>query len=319
MANKSSSKPENSGSDLSKKRVKRLASYKSFKLANKVKPAGFKQLPGVFRLLRMSLGIVRNNKALFGGIIVIHSILSLVFVAGLSSSFDFVEAKKQLDELLGGQVSGAMTATTLMSYLFASTSAQSGDVAGTYQIFLVLMTSLAVIWSVREVMARHKVSAKDAYYRGIYPLVPLILVFFVIGLQLLPVVIGSTIYGIIVAGGLAINSLEKILWLIFFLLSALLSFYMILSSIFAAYIVTLPGMTPMKALRSARGLVMHRRTSVGIRVLAFPILYVFVALIILLPIVFFVPWLAVVTALFLGSCFICLWNTYMYLLYREML
>lgn len=318
MVKKFSAKSTDTGAT-SKKRVKKQATYKSFKLTRRVKPAGLKQLPGVFKLLNMSFRIIRDNKALFGGIILIHSILSLIFVAGLGSSLDFVEAKKQLDEFIGGQANGAATAATLMAYLFDSTSAQAGEVAGTYQLFLILISSLAVIWGVREVMAKHRVSAKDAYYRGIYPLVPLILVFFVIGLQLTPLVIGSTIYSIIVAGGLAVNSLEKILWLIFFLLSALLSLYMILSSLFAAYIVTLPEMTPMKALRSARGLVMHRRTSVGIRVLALPIFAAVLALIILLPIVFFAPWLAVVTALFLGAFFICLWNTYIYLLYREML
>ena len=54
---------------------------------------------------------------------------------------------------------------------------------------------------------------------------------------------------------IAIGALEKAIWWIFLGLTGLLSAYMISSSVFALFISTLPNMTPMKALRSARNLV----------------------------------------------------------------
>ncbi len=294
--------------------------YKHFRLSRSIKSKEVNApLPGFYSLLKGSLRVVSENKTLFGGIILIYSLLSLVFVAGLGSSMNFVQSKQHIGDLLGTSSTTVGSTLTLFVYLFDSTNAQAGEVTSAYQLFLLLITSLAVIWAVREVMAGNKISTKDAFYKGIFPLVPFILVLLVMGLQMLPFVIGSSIYGIVVSGGLAINSLEKIVWLVFFLLSALLSFYMLLSSIFAVYIVTLPDMTPMKALRSARGLVLYRRWSIGLRIIALPILMVVFAMILLTPIVLLVPWLAVGMVIILGAFYICLWHLYIYRLYRSML
>ena len=43
---------------------------------------------------------------------------------------------------------------------------------------------------------------RDAYYRGMFPLVPFVLVLALIGLQLLPLVIGATLYNIAVTNGI---------------------------------------------------------------------------------------------------------------------
>ena len=54
---------------------------------------------------------------------------------------------------------------------------------------------------------------------------------------------------------------------------------------FALYIVTLPDMTPMKALRSARELVRYRRWTVLRKVLFLPLMLLVVAAIIMVPII----------------------------------
>lgn len=93
---------------------------------------------------------------------------------------------------------------------------------------------------------------RDSYYKGMYPLVPFMLVLLVIGLQLIPLVFGNLIYSSVLQNGLAITVIEKVIWLFLFLMLALLSGYMMISSLFSLYIVTLPDMTPLRALRSAR-------------------------------------------------------------------
>lgn len=245
--------------------------------------------------------------------------MSLVFVTGLGSSFDFVQTKQDVEEFLGGEANQATTTIALFGYLVGSAGAQAGEVAGTYQLFLTLISSLAIIWAVRQVMAGEKVTAKDSYYRGLYPLIPLLLVLFVIGLQLLPALIGTTLYSIVLNNALAVTAIEKGIWLLLFILFWLLSLYMIVSSIFALYIVTLPEMTPLRALRSARGLVLHRRLHVGLRIIALPLVLLVVAMILLAPVILFVPVLAMVLFLIFSSFGLCLAHTYMYSLYREML
>jgi hypothetical protein len=94
---------------------------------------------------------------------------------------------------------------------------------------------------------------------------------------------------------------------------------MLASSLFALYIVTLPGMTPIRALRSARGLVRYRRWTVIRKILWLPLLLLLVAAVIMLPIII---WLTAVAqwVFFILSMFALLAvHSYMYALYRELL
>ena len=77
---------------------------------------------------------------------------------------------------------------------------------------------------------------------------------------------------------------------LFFL--ALLSLYMICSSLFALYIVTLPNVTPMKALRSARQLVLHRRFLVLRKILFMPLALLVLGAIIMIPLIIFLTFAA---------------------------
>lgn len=300
------------------KRKIKAGNYKSFKLSKKIKPAS-KPLPGFFGLFKKSLGVLKDNKVLFGGIIIINSLLGLLFVSGLGSSLDFVQAKNEIENLIGGEAGRWGVTLALFGYLLDSTGAQVGEIAGAYQTFFTLITSLAIIWAVRQVLAGEKVSAKEAYYKGLYPLVPFMLVLVVVILQLLPAAIGATIYSIIINGGLAVTALENALWLVLFVMLCLLSFYMVLSSVFALYIVTLPDMTPFKALRSARNVVLHRRLSIGLRVLALLLVLVLLVLTVVFPVIIFLPWLAMAVFLLFSSLCLYLVHSYMYHLYRSLL
>ena len=94
---------------------------------------------------------------------------------------------------------------------------------------------------------------------------------------------------------------------------------MISSSIFALYIVTLPDMTPLKALRSARQLVRHRRWTVLRKILFLPILLIVVAAIVMLPIIIWTPPLAQWIFFVLTMFAIAAVHAYAYALYRELL
>ena len=182
-----------------------------------------------------------------------------------------------------------------------------------------MITSLAVIWALRQVLAGVRVRVRDAYYLGMYPLIPFILVLLVIAVQLLPLVIGGTIYGIVISNGIAVYTVEKLAFALLFILLALLSLYMLSSSLFALYIVTLPDMTPMKALRSARELVRHRRWTVLRKILCLPIILLIVAAVIMVPIIIVLTPLAQWVFFVLTMFAVAAVHTYMYTLYRELL
>jgi hypothetical protein len=299
-------------------RVRKQRAYRHFRLSKRIKAQG-KPLPGALRLCKQSLALIKRNKNVFIGLIIVNSLLSLVFVAGIGSIFDFVDNKEHVENLLGGQTSTLITSLALIGSLGVAAGTQAQEVSGAYQMFLVLITSLASIWAVRQIMAGNRVTSKEAYYKGLYPLVPFILVLLVIFLQLLPSLIGATLYSIVISNSIAITAIEKGVWLLLFIVLSLLTLYLIASSAFALLIVTLPDMTPMQALRSARQLVLHRRINVMLRLLALPILLIAVGLIILAPVVLLVPWGAVVLFLLFVSFCICFGNVYLYNLYRSLL
>lgn len=299
-------------------RTKKEPTYKSFRLAKKIRPAPTKPLPGIIKLSKLALAPLKNNKKLFFGILLIHFVFTLVFVSGIGTSLDFVEVKNDLDEAFGGSLDKTTSAFALFSYALTSSSGTSNSSAN-YQIFISLIVSLAVIWSIRQVLAGEKIGVRQAFYQGIYPLVPFLVIIFVIGLQLIPFAIGSFVITTILANSLAISVLELSFWWVIFGLLSLLSFYMVLSSIFGLYISTLPDMTPLRALRSARGLVVHRRLQLVLRLLGLPIILAGLYVVILVPLIFIAPILVVPFFLLLGSFGLFFIHSYLYNLYRSLL
>jgi sterol desaturase/sphingolipid hydroxylase (fatty acid hydroxylase superfamily) len=144
-------------------------------------------------------------------------------------------------------------------------------------------------------------------------------VLLVIGLQLIPLIIGSTLYSLVIGNAIAVTLVEKLFWLVIFIALACLSLYFLSSSILAVYIVTLPEMPPLKALRSARELVKGRRLQVIRKVLWLPILLLLASSLIMLPIILWLTALAQVVFFILSMLVLIVVHTYMYSLYRELL
>ncbi len=299
-----------------KSRKRQKAVYKNFRLAKKIKHP--KQLPSGVAILKQSFRTVLDHKRVFGGIVVISALLQYAVVQSFGSPLNFLSLKAQVEDILGDGASRLTTGWVLFGSLVGS-SGSSGDVAGVYQTLIVLIATLASIWALRQILAGESIGVKDSFYKGMYPIIPFVLVIFVISVQLLPAAIGSFIYSAVFDNGLAVTALEKVLWFAVFLLLVLLSLYMILSSLFALYIVTLPEMTPLKALRSARNLVLHRRFSVALRLAVVLIVVGILAVAILLPLIIFIPVLAEATFYLFSAASIVLINTFVYLLYRELL
>lgn len=302
----------------SKSRTRSVPQHRTFHISKK-KLKQHASLPSAWKLFKETTSLVRNNKRLFLGIALFNAVISFVFVQGIGGVFDVVEFKKNIEELLGEESGQITTGVALFGYLLGSAGTGASQTGGTYQLFLVLITSLAVIWGVRQVLAGEKPRFKDSFYKGMYPLIPFLLVLFVVALQLVPLLIGNLVFTTVIQNELAVTAIEKIIWLLLFISLALLSAYMIISSLFALYIATLPDMTPLKALRSARELVLHRRISIGLRLVALPIVLTFFSALIFIPLLMFATPVASILFVAMTSLSLVIIHIYVYLLYRALI
>ncbi len=281
------------------------------------------RVTGSFRLFKRSIATLLKRKRLFLTITLVYLVLTIVLVKGLGVGSNIGELKTTLTDLFGGSLSKLTTGVALFGVLLGNINTTNGGTqAAAYQSVLLVTVSLAVIWALRQTLgaeSKQKLTARDAFYKGEYPLVPFLLVLIVIGLQLLPVVVASFLYSTVLVGGLAVTVIEKAVWLLIICLLILLSLYMITSSIFALYIVTLPEVRPLQALRSARDLVCYRRWTVMRKVLFLPVALLLLAAIITVPIILWSPVTAEWVFFILSMLGLAIVHSYLYTLYRELL
>lgn len=300
-------------------RVLKKPKYQSFTLQKKLKPTNDNKIPRGMRLFWRSLGVLKKQWKAFLGIIFIYAVLNIVLVQGLASSTDVASAKGSLDQVFTGGAQHLLTGAALFTYILGASGSSVSPSSEGYQLIIVLVISLVSVWALRETYANHKIRIRDGFYWGMYPLIQFFLVLLVIGLQLIPFALGVFIFGQVHATGVAVTWLETALWAVITFILALGSLYMLSSSILALYIVCLQGMTPMRALRSARQLVRGRRWLVLRRIIFLPFIMLVVAAVIVIPFILIVtaaaPWVFFV----LSMSAVVVIHSYMYTLYRELL
>jgi hypothetical protein len=178
---------------------------------------------------------------------------------------------------------------------------------------------LAELWALRQVYANNKPRVRDAFYQGMYPLVPFILILLVIGLEIVPLAVGAFLYTTVVNNGIAATAVEQAMWLLLFLVFAVATVYMLCSTLFALYIVTLPNTTPMAALRSSRQLVLHRRWTIVRKLLFLPVALIALTAVIVTPLIIFAAPIAPWVFFGLSTLLLPVVHAYLYSLYRSML
>lgn len=279
-----------------------------------------KNLPSAWTVLNSSLKQLFNNYKLFGYILMIYGLLYILLVKGISGNFQLGNLKESLNDALGGQLGTFGTGLALYGLLLGSVGSGPDATSGTYQTFLLVLVSLALIWALRQTYEGQKVKRlKDSYYKSMYSLVPTVLVSLVFVLQMLPALIVISIYSIIQASGSAIGLIEQVI-IYFVLISGLsASLYWTSSTIFAFYIVTLPNTSPMLALSSAKQLVRYRRSLVVRKVIFLPLLMLALSAAVLVPLIIFLAPVAEVLFMLLAIVSIAIIHAYYYNLYRSML
>jgi len=290
-----------------------------FKKRQKPPRIKYEALPSSFKVLWRSLEILREHWDLFLGILVIYGVVNIILVKGFATGLDLSSIKSAVSGTFHGHLKDLGTSTALFVYLLGGTGNSSNAAAGAYQSFLIIVTSLTLIWAMRQVYAGVKVGIRESYYKACYPLVPICVVILIIAVQIIPFVIGAGLFSAVVGGGIANSIPEEILTGIICLGLVILSLRWLSSSLFALYIVTLPDMTPLKALRSARDLVRFRRLEIFRKILFLPIAILFIFAVIMTPIILFVTVVAAWAFFILTMLGLAIFHSYMYTCYREML
>lgn len=300
-----------------KKRRLKHASYKSFRLSKRLK-AVRAPLPSVWSLTKTTVTTLKSNWKLFGGISLLYAVLLIFLVRGLTTGQQVTDTKTLLSELGGG---GVWNNVLVFGELIGSSAAQS-EVSSLYQSILTFIFSLAFIWMFRQTHGKKKaqdVRIRDAFYRGMYPLIPAFLVICVILLQLLPIGLAAVLYVAIIASGFAVTFVEQFAWVSICILLILLSAYMLGSSIMAFFAATLPDVTPSEALRGAKKYVEHRRFIVLAKLLWVGLFILLALAVVILPLIAFIPATAEFAYFLCSTALLPFIIGYMYNLYRALL
>lgn len=278
-------------------------------------------LPGSFKLARNACKMIKDHWKTLGGIVLVYLALNIVFASGISSLGSTVDSiKYNLEQASSDKISPLGTALDGFGSLVASSGTGSSSTGSVLQTVLIVLESLVIIWALRNLSGGKKIGIKQAYYGSMYPLIPFLLVLGLIFIQFLPLLLGAPVVSallssVFVAGG----SLPTLIFVFFFALLAGWSFYMVSSSIFALYIVTLPDMQPRRALRSAKNLVKYRRWQIMRKLLFLPIFIFVVMAVVVVPLIMYATFLVAPVFFVLSMLALLFAHTYLYGLYRNLL
>ena len=292
------------------------------------------KLPGYWAFTAHVWRTLWDNKKIFLAVLVAYALIT-VSVVNLASESLYSEMRTTMNEATTdifkgffGEVgkSGILLLSGVTgSFNESSTSSQSQ----TYMILAGLLLWLTTVWLLRAILAGAKPKMRDGLYNAGAPILPTILIGFVAVLQLLPVALVLYGYTAAIGSGLLDGGVEAMMfWSVAGILT-MLSAYWMTSTFIALVVVTLPGMYPLQALRTAGDLVIGRRLRVLWRILWMLLITVIAWVAIGIPTVMIDGWVKSIVPYFssipvvpvfllvMGSVTLVWVAAYIYLLYRR--
>jgi hypothetical protein len=244
-------------------------------------------LPGVWQLFKQSLGAYRNDWRLY------YIILLIVLVP---------------TSLLSNYVVDPSSDSTLSAYITLANS----------------IMNVALIWAVIQRYHQRKISPKQAYYKSSSALLRLLLFVILVGLMLIPLLIGVIIFSLAITEPNELLSIfEKAMLVILAVIFALPSLTMLTRAVFGLYTLVETDQGPIEAIRTSRNAVRGRALAVFGRLAG---LVLCLVLMLIIPIVLLVVastfWQSLLALtllqIIIGLIALPLSNIYLYRLYREL-
>lgn len=308
--------------------------HRSFRMTRRrdyVRPLA---LPGNISFTNEVTRTLWKYKKIFLILAVIYAILYGLLV-GIQSQESYSSISDSLQEAGNEVYDGNWSAVgqaALLTLSVAATglNAESTEAQQLFSVLVFLMVWLTTVWLLRNLLAGHKVKVRDGLYNSASPLFAMVIIALIIAVQLIPVAIAFVGYnaalgtGLIASGGAG----AMLFWIGAGLLS-LLSLFWITSSLFAMIIVTIPGMYPLQAMRTAGDMVLGRRIKILLRwawmalvlavawaVVIIPIILLDMLIKSLWPVTAWVP-IVPVAGLLMAAASTVWVSAYVYLLYRK--
>lgn len=212
-----------------------------------------------------------------------------------------------------------------------SLSPQLSEAQQVYAFLLFLVTWLTTVWLLRAQLAGKKLRVRDGLYNAGAPILATAFIALLFILQLVPMALAIVLYIAALNSGLMSLPLLSLLITIGGLLLIILSLYLIVSSFFALIIVTLPGMYPWQALRTASDLVTGRRLRILYRLIWLVLVVIVIWMLVMIPIILFSTWLQTsinviaglpiipIILLLLSTATTVYCSSYVYLFYRKVI
>jgi hypothetical protein len=297
-------------------------SYHSKRLRRKAERNSVRttQIPAGIKLLTGSIKMMAARWEIFGGILLIFAIINLLLIGGFSGVSELQSFKSNISSTFSGQYGKVTTGVGVLAVVVANGTTQAlSNGGGPYQAMLLIVVSLALVWAFRQLYAKNTFKIRDAFYQGMYPLVPVLLVLLVIGLQLIPAFVGIFLFNTLVVQGILTGTGWGMAVAAIGILLTTVTLYWLCSSLFALYIVTLPDMTPLAALRSARNVVRYRRAAILRKILFLVLAIVLPVTILMVPISVFATIIAIPVFFALSVVAVGVIHGYLYALYRSLI
>lgn len=307
--------------------------HRSFRVTRRRDYRRSLKLPGYVAFTHHVNTTMWRFRKIFLALAIVYGLLTGVLV-GIGSQETYSALTDTLQETGSEVFEGNWGQLGQAGLLFASiaTSGLTGTPSEAQQIYaalLVLLVWLTTVWLLRNLIAGHKVRMRDGLYSAGAPIVPLFIVSLLMVIQLLPLGLAVIGYSAASASGLLEGGVEAMLFWIAAGLLAVLSLYWIVSTFFAMIVVTLPGMYPGRALRTAGDMVVGRRVRILLRLLWMLLVIALAWAIVLIPFILLdtgvknlwpaIEWLPIipVVLLLLGIVSVVWSSAYVYLLYRK--
>lgn len=317
-------------------RVRKLLArrpHRSFRLTRRRDYKRSFKLPGYWSFTNYVRATLWKNKKLFGGLALTYVLITIV-ISGFGAQETYANLSTTLKEGSGDLFKGNWGSVGQASVLLVSTitTGLSPDLSQAQSILGGLAAFfgwLATIWLLRNTLAGHSPRLRDGLYNSGSPVIATVLVGFIVTLQLLPAAFAVIIYSAAQASGLLDVGVSAMLVWSGVVLLAFLSIYWISSSFIALVIVTLPGMYPLQAVRTAGDLVIGRRLRMLFRLIWLGLVIAVVWALVTIPIILFDDWvkqlvpavswfpLVPLVIMSMGSLTLLFAASYVYLLYRR--
>ena len=307
--------------------------HRSFRVTRRRDYRRSLKLPGYVSFTLYVNKTLWQYKKILIGLVVLYALLTEICI-GIGSQATYTALTSAL-QTTGSQIfQGNVGQIGQAALIFVSLSASGLTSSPTeaqriYVVILALMVWLTTVWILRNKLAGHKVKMRDGLYSAGAPIIATLLVTVVLVIQLIPILLATVAYSAANATGLLAGGVSAMLFWFAAALLAVMSLYWITSTFFALIIVTLPGMYPMRALKTAGDMVVGRRLRILLRILwmfgaiivassavLIPVILITSGLTHLWPLIDSVP--VVPSALLLVSVLSFIWAaSYIYLLYRR--